>query len=60
MEMAINVHPQNSKHIAGKYTHTHTIVYHMSMTGCSKEFTLQCTFSFGKLGWLPTERERAD
>lgn len=22
--MAINVHPQNSKHIAGKYTHRHT------------------------------------
>lgn len=59
MQMVINVHLPNSKHTAYKYTHihTHAIVYHISMTGCSIEFTLQCTFSFGKLGWLPTEQE---
>lgn len=59
VEMAIHVHPLSSKHTARKCTQKHTsaIVYHVSMTGCSTEFTLQCTFSFGKLGWLPIECE---
>lgn len=27
------------------------------MAGCSIKFTLQCAFSFGEWGWLPTESE---
>lgn len=61
--MVINVHSLNPKHSPNKntgmhtHTHTDTTVYHIGMTECSTEFTLQCTFSFGKLGWLPTEQE---
>lgn len=45
------------------YTHTHTgmppcaIVYRIGTSGCSTAFPHQCTFSFGKPGWLHTEWE---